>query len=235
MDTLYVIELEPEVRSWLELLPDNHHRKVEEYAELLAASGTQTPMPFARPLEEGVYELRPTLGGMDTRITYWFAPGRRIVLLTVFRKTRMREAAQVARGGRPQGVRHRAWAGSHHVQSRRKRRHAMSHTRWKLAREKRLAEEYTESPEVAAERAEIRLAMAFAKAVYDRRVELGLTQTQLAERAGLTQAKISRVEGADTVPTLPLLRRLTLALNASLNIALDDDHEEVTFTAHPAA
>ena len=52
---------------------------------------------------------------------------------------------------------------------------------------------------------------------------------------GLTQAKISRVEGADTVPTLPLLRRLTLALNASLNIALDDNHEEVTFTAHPAA
>ena len=97
MDTLYVIELEPEVRSWLELLPDNHHRKVEEYAELLAASGTQTPMPFARRLKEGVYELRPTLGGMDTRITYWFAPDRRIVLLTVFRKTRMRETAQVAR------------------------------------------------------------------------------------------------------------------------------------------
>ncbi|WOX10527.1 helix-turn-helix domain-containing protein [Streptomyces sp. N50] len=111
----------------------------------------------------------------------------------------------------------------------------MSHTRWKPAREKKLAEECTESPEVAAERAEIRLAMAFAKAVYDRRVELGLTQTQLAERAGLTQAKISRLEGADTMPTLPLLRRLTLALNASLNIALDDNHEEVTFTAHPAA
>ncbi len=111
----------------------------------------------------------------------------------------------------------------------------MSHTRWKLAREKKLAEEHDESPEVAAERAEIRLSMAFAKAVYDRRLELGLTQTQLAERAGLTQAKISRVEGADTVPTLPLLRRLALALDASLNIAFDDDHEEVTFTAHPAA
>ncbi|MFJ8538795.1 type II toxin-antitoxin system RelE/ParE family toxin [Streptomyces sp. NPDC093591] len=97
MDALYVIELEPEVRSWLESLPDKQHRKVEEYAELLATLGPQTPMPFARPLEEGVYELRPTLGGVDTRITYWFAPGRRIVLLTVFRKTRMHEAAQVAR------------------------------------------------------------------------------------------------------------------------------------------
>jgi hypothetical protein len=97
MDDLYVIELEPEVRSWLVLLPRHHHRKVEEYVELLATLGPQTPMPFARPLEEGVYELRPTLGGMDTRITYWFAPERRIVLLTIFRKTRMHEAAQIAR------------------------------------------------------------------------------------------------------------------------------------------
>jgi hypothetical protein len=97
MDDLYAIELEPEVRSWLVLLPRNHHRKVEEYVELLATLGPQTPMPFARPLEEGVYELRPTLGGTGTRITYWFAPERRIVLLTVFRKTRMHEAAQIAR------------------------------------------------------------------------------------------------------------------------------------------
>ena len=54
-------------------------------------------MPFARPLEEGVYELRPTLSGVNTRITYWFAPGRRIVFLTVFRKTRMHEGAQIDR------------------------------------------------------------------------------------------------------------------------------------------
>jgi len=54
-------------------------------------------MPFARPLRDGRYELRPTPAGEDTRITYWFAPKYRIVLLTVFRKTRMRETAQVAR------------------------------------------------------------------------------------------------------------------------------------------
>lgn len=111
----------------------------------------------------------------------------------------------------------------------------MSHTRWKWARERKLLDGHSESPEAEAERAEIRLAMAFAKAVYDRRAELGLTQTELAERAGLTQAKISRIEGADAVPTLPLLRRVAAALNASLNIALDADHEEVRFIAHPAA
>ncbi|WP_438296650.1 type II toxin-antitoxin system RelE/ParE family toxin [Streptomyces sp. HUAS TT7] len=78
-------------------MPAKRYRKVEEYAGLLACLGTRTPMPFARPLRDGVFELRPTLGAHDTRITYWFGPGRRIVLLTVFHKTQMREAAQVAR------------------------------------------------------------------------------------------------------------------------------------------
>ncbi len=31
------------------------------------------------------------------RVTYWLAPGRRFVLLTVFVKTRMREVSEVAR------------------------------------------------------------------------------------------------------------------------------------------
>ncbi|MFE2374310.1 type II toxin-antitoxin system RelE/ParE family toxin [Streptomyces sp. NPDC059398] len=97
MMDLHVIEMEPEVRRWLELVPIKHHRKVEEYAELLATMGVRTPMPFARPLCNGVYELRPTLDGQATRITYWFAPGRRIVLLTVFRKTRIHEKEQVLR------------------------------------------------------------------------------------------------------------------------------------------
>lgn len=35
--------------------------------------------------------------GNAIRLTYWLAPGRRIVLLTVFRKTRMREDAEVER------------------------------------------------------------------------------------------------------------------------------------------
>ncbi|MFE8952273.1 helix-turn-helix domain-containing protein [Streptomyces althioticus] len=77
--------------------------------------------------------------------------------------------------------------------------------------------------------------MALAKAVYDRRAELGLTQTELADRAGLTQAKITRIEGSDTVPTLPLLAKLATALDATLNIALDDDDTRVTFTAHDHA
>ncbi|MDO3645696.1 helix-turn-helix domain-containing protein [Nocardia mangyaensis] len=108
----------------------------------------------------------------------------------------------------------------------------MSHTRWKTLRDRKLAEGATEPDDVTEARRAIRLSMALAQAVYDRRTELGLTQADLAERAGLTQAKISRIEGSDTVPTLPLLAKLADALEATLNIALDADDTRVNFTSH---
>ncbi|WP_216909741.1 helix-turn-helix domain-containing protein [Nocardia noduli] len=67
----------------------------------------------------------------------------------------------------------------------------MSHARWKTLRERKLAEGYTEPEEVTEARREIRLSMALAQAVYDRRTELGLTQSDLAERAGLTRVNFT--------------------------------------------
>ncbi|MGW4088805.1 helix-turn-helix domain-containing protein [Nocardia sp. NPDC004750] len=60
-------------------------------------------------------------------------------------------------------------------------------------------------------------------------------QAELAARAGLTQAKISRIEGSDAIPTLPLLTKLARALDASLNIAIDADDARVNFTPHTSA
>ncbi|WP_436792047.1 helix-turn-helix domain-containing protein [Yinghuangia sp. YIM S10712] len=111
----------------------------------------------------------------------------------------------------------------------------MEHSRWKLARERKLVDGIRESPEIEQERLENRLSMALAKAVYDRRIELGLSQRELAELTGLTQAKISRIEGSDTVPTLPLLAKLAKGLNASLNLAIDVDDARVTLIGHSAA
>jgi len=93
----YVIELEPEVKAWLERLPPQHYRQAEEKAELLARSPTTLGEPHSRSLGEGLRELRFMLDGNAMRVTYWLAHGRRIVLLTVFRKTRMREEAEVKR------------------------------------------------------------------------------------------------------------------------------------------
>ena len=97
----YTVEVEPEVRAWLELLPGRLFRRVETYAELLAQLGPDTPSPHAHVLRDGVCELRPSLDGVATRVTYWIdEDARRIVLLTVFRKTRTHEQAQIERAVR---------------------------------------------------------------------------------------------------------------------------------------
>ncbi|WP_406507463.1 helix-turn-helix domain-containing protein [Streptomyces sp. NBC_00212] len=111
----------------------------------------------------------------------------------------------------------------------------MDHARGNPARDKALTKGHAAASKGAAKVARFRLAVSFAKAVLDRRRELGLSQAEVAERSGLSQAKIARIESAASFPTLPLLRRLAVGLNASLNIAMDADREQITFTAHPAA
>lgn len=92
-----MIEVEPEVRAWLESLPAKHFLKVDEYVGLLAERAASLGEPYARHLGDGVRELRPTVDGAALRITYWLAPNRTAILLTVFRKTRMREEAEIKR------------------------------------------------------------------------------------------------------------------------------------------
>ncbi|MFF0362584.1 helix-turn-helix domain-containing protein [Streptomyces fungicidicus] len=110
----------------------------------------------------------------------------------------------------------------------------MNHSRWKLVRERALTGEDDRSPELKELDREISLSMALAQVVYDRRKALGLSQEELARRCGLTQAKISRIEGSGTVPTLPLLAKLATGLSASLNIAISEDDAHLTLTARDA-
>jgi ribosome-binding protein aMBF1 (putative translation factor) len=113
-------------------------------------------------------------------------------------------------------------------------RPASHHTRWKLARERASVEGTAESPEVQTVRAEIRLAFDLGQAVHDRRTELGISQAELARRAGMPQPQVSKLELGGTVPRLPLLARLAKALDTSLNVTLDGDSSSVVFTPHAA-
>ncbi len=56
--------------------------------------------PYTRQLDGKLRELRFHLDRAAVRLTYWIAPGRRIVLLTVFVKSRMREVREVERARR---------------------------------------------------------------------------------------------------------------------------------------
>lgn len=97
MSGLYEIELEPEVRRWLEGLNDRDFGRVDFLVGLLAGQPEVLGEPYSRHLGGKVRELRFRLLRQQTRVTYWLAPNRRIVLLTVFHKTRSAEAAEVER------------------------------------------------------------------------------------------------------------------------------------------
>ncbi|MGH3239346.1 MAG: type II toxin-antitoxin system RelE/ParE family toxin [Spirillospora sp.] len=101
---LWRIEIEPEVRQWLELLTQRHYDKAERAADMLASQPTTLGEPYSRHLGGKVRELRFTLDGDSVRITYWLAPRQRIVLLTVFRKTRPREETEIERARQAQKV-----------------------------------------------------------------------------------------------------------------------------------
>ncbi len=55
--------------------------------------------------------------------------------------------------------------------------------------------------------------------VMDLRNTLGLTQAQLAERCGMSQADISRIERGSTNPTARTLQRIADALEVDVCLA----------------
>jgi hypothetical protein len=101
---LYAVEVEPEVRAWLESLSDRDFGRVDFLVGLLAEQAETLGEPYTRHLEGKVRELRFHLLRQQTRVTYWLAPGRRLVLMTVFHKTRSVQTAEVARAVRAQQV-----------------------------------------------------------------------------------------------------------------------------------
>ena len=91
------IEVEPEVDQWLEDLDDASFGRAAFYIDLLEDQGALLGEPYSRQLSGKLRELRFYLGTQQTRITYYIASGRRIVLLTMFPKTKPREVREIER------------------------------------------------------------------------------------------------------------------------------------------
>ncbi|MFE2426086.1 helix-turn-helix domain-containing protein [Streptomyces sp. NPDC059373] len=70
-------------------------------------------------------------------------------------------------------------------------------------------------------------AQRLADGVRARRRQLGISQSELARRAGMTQPGISRIELGGTTPTLPLLSRLAQAMESDLDIHVAPERGEV--------
>lgn len=91
------IEIEPEVRDWYLALDDGGAERVRFHVDRLAELGPALDEPHTRQLDGKLRELRFYIAGRPTRVTYWIAPGRRIILLTVFVKTQRQERREVRR------------------------------------------------------------------------------------------------------------------------------------------
>jgi DNA-binding XRE family transcriptional regulator len=57
--------------------------------------------------------------------------------------------------------------------------------------------------------------------IRERRYELDLTQRDVADRAGTSHSFISKVEGGDHIPTIPVLRRILAVLDEELLIGIE--------------
>lgn len=94
------IELLDEIVDWLGTLNSQDYERVVVLIDRLADVGSRARMPFSRSLGGGLFEMRFALGANAQRITYWFAKGNCIVLLTTFHKQRMNERTEIERARR---------------------------------------------------------------------------------------------------------------------------------------
>ena len=81
-----------------------------------------------------------------------------------------------------------------------------------------LTEELMEDPEFREEYQRIQPEMDIKRALMQARIDPGMTQVQLSEATGISQADISRLENGTRNPSLGLLKRLADAMNATLRI-----------------
>ncbi len=91
------VELEPEVRDWIVALDGTEADRVRFHIDRFAELGPLLDEPHARQLDGKLRELRFHLEGRQIRVTYWIAPGRRIILLTVFAKSQRQERREISR------------------------------------------------------------------------------------------------------------------------------------------
>jgi len=82
----------------------------------------------------------------------------------------------------------------------------------------RFVEEQLKNPEVRAEYDALEPEFTIIQAMIDARNNAGLTQKQLSERTGITQADISRLENGNGNPSLRTLKRLASAMEMSLKL-----------------
>lgn len=81
-----------------------------------------------------------------------------------------------------------------------------------------LKEKLLENPEVKAEYEALSPEFDIIQALIDARKQQNITQKELSERTGITQADISRIENGSRNPSLAMLKRLARGIGMQLKV-----------------
>lgn len=72
--------------EFISQLDKKSRAKFARIVELLEHYGPETPMPYSRPLGDGVFEARIITGFNSSRVLYFFFAGKQIVFTNGFKK-----------------------------------------------------------------------------------------------------------------------------------------------------
>lgn len=186
------------IEDFLDFLEPKLLAKILRTIDLLELNGNQLREPYSKFLEEGIFELRIQQGSDIARILYFFIIGKKIVLTNGFiKKTQKipRHEKELAKNIRM------IMSGG------------MVMRNYKDYKKKAL-----QNHEIKAEYDALQPEYDIIQAMINARNELNLTQKELSERTGITQADISRIENGTRNPSLNMVKRLAYGLGMQLKL-----------------
>ncbi|MCR5066757.1 MAG: helix-turn-helix domain-containing protein [Erysipelotrichaceae bacterium] len=81
--------------------------------------------------------------------------------------------------------------------------------------------EQLKDPEFAEAWSETEMEDQIKRSIVQARIDAGLTQTELAKRAGIRQSNISRIENGTAIPTLQTLNAIARGIGKKLKITFE--------------
>ena len=165
--------------------------------EWLEEKDNQLREPYSKMLDDGIFEIRCTVGNNITRVVYFFYYERKIILTNGFiKKTQKIPSGQIK------------LAKSRFSGKDGKIMKTLKEYKAEQMRDTEFVKEYESiQPETDVIRA-----------IVEARTSQNLTQKELAERTGINQADISKLENGTRNPSVNLLKRLADGMGMVLKI-----------------
>lgn len=169
---------------------------------LLAKVGTALRGPESSKLDDGIFEIRTIVGTNLTRVLYFFCIGKKAVLTNGFvKKTQKTPKREIEK--------------------------AKSYRDDFLKRSKKMNNKFEDflneqlkDPKVKKEYDALEAKYALIENIILARKEKNLTQKELSQLTGITQADLSKIENGNANPSLSTLLKLAKGLGKKLQISL---------------